>query len=95
MLAVCVTLTCAPGRIDRVADLLRANARAAVEVEPGCHRFDVARDAERPDVLFVYEVYDDEAAFAAHKTTAHYRAFQSASDGMIVSKSGFRGVLEG
>ena len=50
------------------------NAAASVRDEPGCSVFDVC---EKPDgsEIFLYEVYDDEAAFKAHLATPHYQKF--------------------
>lgn len=48
------------------------NARAARETEPGCRQFDVCRDPNDPSLFVLYEMYDDEAAIAAHRKTPHY-----------------------
>ena len=49
------------------------NATASRTREPGCRQFDVC---ELPDgTIFLYEIYDDEAAFKAHLATEHYKHF--------------------
>ncbi len=84
--AVVVTFTLHPDHIaDFMAPML-ANSHAAVRDEPGCRQFDVATDPDRPGDVFLYEVYDDAAAFAAHKTTPHYAAFDAATGPMIAAK---------
>ena len=45
---------------------MSVNSRVSVRDEPGCLVFDVLRDRADPDVLYLYEVYRDEAAFTAH-----------------------------
>jgi autoinducer 2-degrading protein len=53
--------------------LITEHARTTLATEPGCRRFDVlqaitesgAVDADR---ILLYELYDDEAALAAHQT---------------------------
>ena len=55
------------------------NARASLATEPGCRQFDVCRDPTDPALFFLYEVYDDEAAFQAHLRTAHFAAMERAS----------------
>ena len=40
--------------------------------EPGNIRFDVLRANDNPNQFVLYEVFADEAAAAAHKTTEHY-----------------------
>jgi quinol monooxygenase YgiN len=53
------------------------NARASRECEPGCRQFDVCADPNDPHVIFLYELYDDRAAFDAHLATAHFKAFDA------------------
>lgn len=48
------------------------NALASTATEPGCRQFDVCVDPERDNVFFLYEIYDDDAAIAAHLATAHF-----------------------
>jgi len=55
--------------------------------EPGCLRFDVCIDREREERVFLYEIYDDAAAFQAHLGTAHFRAFDRDAGPMLVSKA--------
>jgi (4S)-4-hydroxy-5-phosphonooxypentane-2,3-dione isomerase len=51
-----------------------ANAEASRAREPGCRQFDVCESADGSRI-FLYEVYDDEAAFEAHLATDHYLGF--------------------
>jgi autoinducer 2-degrading protein len=61
------------------------NAAASLRDEPGCHRFDVSfsTDGRR---CFLYELYTDEAAFAAHRETAHFAEFNHAAQLMMENK---------
>ena len=43
--------------------------------EPGCRRFDVLVDPKDPTQAMLYEIYDDEAAFATHQTTEHFKRY--------------------
>jgi autoinducer 2-degrading protein len=81
-LVVLVEMLAKPGAADRVAALLKTNA-AASRGEPGCRRFDICADPARPERRVLYEIYDDEAAFAAHLNTAHYRAFAGATADLL------------
>ncbi len=47
------------------------DARGSVDNEPGCLRFDVIQDAGDPNRIWLYEVYQDEAAFEAHLQSPH------------------------
>ena len=45
--------------------------------EEGCRRFDVCADPSDPARIFLYEIYDDKAAFDAHLSSAHFKAFDA------------------
>lgn len=61
------------------------NAAASLSDEPGCHRFDVSFSADGRR-SFLYELYDDEAAFAAHRETPHFAEFNRAAQPMTENK---------
>jgi quinol monooxygenase YgiN len=84
--AVCVTFRILPGWTDAFAALVAAQARASLE-EPGCRVFDVWHDPARPGEVFLYEIYDDAAAFDAHLATRHFLSFDAKTRGMIADKS--------
>lgn len=86
MYAVTVTFTLVPGQEAAFLPLIEENARASRETEPGCRQFDVCTDPARPGEVFLYELYDDLAAFEAHKETAHFRTMGEASRGMVASR---------
>ncbi|MFK3772074.1 putative quinol monooxygenase [Pseudomonas sp. NPDC089406] len=62
-----------PGSADAFLTAIQANAAASVATEPGCLVFDVSQDREDPDVIYLYEIYQDDAAYEAHTLTAHFR----------------------
>lgn len=65
-------------------------ARQAAESlaqEPGCSVFDVWTGADRPDEVYLYEVYDDRAAFDAHLASPHFLAFDAEVAPMVRSKT--------
>ncbi|HWA00897.1 MAG TPA: antibiotic biosynthesis monooxygenase [Caulobacterales bacterium] len=51
---------------------------AACRAEPGCRAFDVSFDAVEPEKMRFFEVFDDEAAHAAHDATPHVAAWRAA-----------------
>ncbi|EZH76368.1 antibiotic biosynthesis monooxygenase [Ectopseudomonas composti] len=63
-----------PGSFEAFMDAMQVNAAASVRDEPGCLTFDVMRDRSDADLVWLYEVYVDEAAFEAHTQTAHFLA---------------------
>lgn len=63
---------------DGTAEDFAANMRRHAERsrgEPGCRLFEVAQDHTDPNWFVLYERYDDEAAYIAHRATPHYKRF--------------------
>ena len=87
MFVVCVEFEIEPGQTDVFMAAVRTNAKQSFNQEVGCRQLDVCDDRQIPNSVFLYEVYDDEAAFEAHKLTLHYGAFYQATGGMVVNKS--------
>ena len=71
-----------PERIEAFKAATDENARASRQ-EPGVARFDFLQQTDDPSRFVLCEVYRDQAAVAAHKETAHYRAWVTAVDGMF------------
>jgi len=61
-----------PGEEEAVEQILRENA-AESRLEPGCRMFEVARSTEQPRTYVLYEQYDDQDAFQAHRTSEHFK----------------------
>jgi quinol monooxygenase YgiN len=75
----------------RFVDLVQENARTSVAREAGCLRFDVLLSAGNE--IFLYEIYRDEAAFADHLASAHFKSFDAGTRDLIVSKQVTTGTL--
>lgn len=73
MIVLLVKYRVKAGRQEQVEAALQRMAKLVAEREPGCRRYDVARSTEQEDLLLLYELYDDDAAFAAHRETAHFK----------------------
>ncbi len=84
--AVCVTFRIEPGHMAAFARLVAGQASASLG-EPGCRVFDVWHDPARPEEVFLYEIYDDAAAFDAHLATAHFRSFDAETRGIVAAKA--------
>lgn len=85
----------APQHVGAFDAAIHANAAASLADEPGCRQFDVCRDANDPTLFVLYEIYDDDAAVQAHLQAPHFRAFDAASAGWVVSKTVRRLKLPG
>jgi quinol monooxygenase YgiN len=72
-LAVTATWEAREGEADTVADVLARFAPKARE-EPGVKLFLVHRGIANPAQFLFYELFQDEAAFAAHQQTGHFQS---------------------
>jgi quinol monooxygenase YgiN len=71
-LALAATWEAKDGEADAIADILRRMA-VAVRSEPGTLLFWPHRSLSDERVFFLYELFADEASFAAHQQTAHFK----------------------
>lgn len=82
-----------PGSRDEFIEAIVGDAIGSVNHEPGCRRFDVIQDADDENRVWLYEIYDDEAAFKAHLETPHFIKFRDATADIIVD--GLQGAALG
>jgi (4S)-4-hydroxy-5-phosphonooxypentane-2,3-dione isomerase len=74
------SLTVHVDAVDEFRSMIAANAAASVRNEPGCARFDVVELDGDEHRFALYEIYDDAAAFEAHKQTEHFAAWRKVAD---------------
>ena len=86
MYVVTVEFTIDPARWNDFLPLMLENAARSRNDEPGCRQFDVCTDAARPGLVFLYELYDDAAAFDAHLAAPHYLSFAAATKAMVTRR---------
>jgi len=86
MYVVTVRFRIKPEHSQGFMPLMLSNASDSLRNEAGCHRFDVCSDSERPDDLFLYEIYADSSAFDTHLQSPHFREFDEKTQHMIASK---------
>jgi (4S)-4-hydroxy-5-phosphonooxypentane-2,3-dione isomerase len=75
-----------PAQLAAFMPLMSESAKASLRDEKGCRHFDVCRPRDVPNRVFLYEIYDDEAAFQAHLQTDHFKAFAAATKDMITAR---------
>lgn len=88
--AIVATIEVAPGRIDEYLPLLMAHRARSLESEPGTLQFDVVRPRDDQTKLMLYEVYQDDAAFDAHRNGPSIARLFEESAAMGVKISGTR-----
>ncbi|MEM6407765.1 MAG: putative quinol monooxygenase [Pseudomonadota bacterium] len=86
MYAVTVSFTIKEGQLDAFLPLMLQNARLSLAHEPDCHQFDVCTDVDRPNEVFLYELYTDAAGFQAHLGSAHFKRFDAEVAEMVGAK---------
>jgi len=90
MFAVVVSVFVKEDHVEDFIEAIRANHLGSIE-EPGCVRFDVLQAVGDPTRFTLYEVYRDEAAFAAHQKTPHYLTWREAvTDWMAQPRQGLK-----
>jgi quinol monooxygenase YgiN len=71
---IVAVLTARPGKAEALQALLLGMA-SDCRAEPGNLRWDVWRDQANADHFVLDELYADNAAVAAHRETAHFKAY--------------------
>jgi len=66
--------TALPGNEDRVAAAIAKLAEPS-RAEPGIVFYQPHRDPDNPGVFFFYEQYVDKAAYEAHGSSEHFKAY--------------------
>lgn len=87
MYVVTVSFETNPTDADAFLTRMRLQAAESLAAEPGCHQFDVCTSPERPGQVFLYELYEDRAAFDAHLASAHFQAFDADVAPMVTAKT--------
>ena len=84
---VTVTFTVVPEHRMSFLKAVRHQATVSLAAERACRQFDVCVDPERPETVFLYEVYDDASAFQAHLATPHFHHFDDTVRGWVTAKT--------
>lgn len=87
MHVVTVEFVVDPTQWETFLPLMLDNAARSRHDEPGCRQFDVCTDASRPATVYLYEIYDDRAAFDVHLASPHFKSFAAATQAMIAKRT--------
>ena len=79
MFTLVVDLNVKPEMRQRFLAEIEENAAASLRDEPGCLRFDVVQDNDDANHFLLYENYEDEAAFEAHRSAPHFPRWREAA----------------
>lgn len=93
MIAINVILEIHPERVDEFLQLMGANAVASRQ-EPGCVRFEISKQSDKPNVFALSELYQDQDAVEAHYATEHVARWRAAAaTDLVVSRHAVRGEV--
>jgi (4S)-4-hydroxy-5-phosphonooxypentane-2,3-dione isomerase len=81
-----VELDIDPGETAKFIEAIKENGAASVK-EPGCREFNISVLASNPNKVVLYEIYDNEAAVAAHRTTDHFKKYQATTAKMVTGRN--------
>ena len=81
-----VDLDIVPSETAKFLEAVKENGEFAVK-EPGCREFNVTVLANNPNHVFLYEVYENEAALTAHRAGEHFKKFQAATANMVTGRN--------
>jgi (4S)-4-hydroxy-5-phosphonooxypentane-2,3-dione isomerase len=81
-----VDLVIVPSEMPKFLEAIKENGANAV-TEPGCRVFNIAVLNTSPNHVFLYEVYDNEAALEAHRQTPHFKKYAAATKDMIADRA--------
>ena len=86
MYVITVTFNIKPTHRSEFMTAMLENAKSSLEKEEGCHQFDVCTELEKPNIIFLYELYTDKSAFDAHLASAHFNEFNDKTANWLDSK---------
>ena len=80
-----VDLDVVPSQIQPFLAAIKENGAATVK-EAGCRQFDILALATDPNHIFLYEVYENEAAYLAHRSSEHFKKYAATTKDMIARR---------
>jgi (4S)-4-hydroxy-5-phosphonooxypentane-2,3-dione isomerase len=86
MLAITVRFHIEPLHEEAFLERVQRQATDTLDREPACRQFDVCRNPQNSREVFLYEIYEGEAAFTAHLTMPHFLAFDADVKAMVRDK---------
>ncbi|WP_459557395.1 putative quinol monooxygenase [Lacunimicrobium album] len=86
MIAVVVKFVVKSQYIDDFRAAIKIHASNTLTNEPGCKQFDVCRDPQNDQIIFLYEVYESPEALAVHQKAPYLAKFGQIAGEMIENR---------
>ncbi len=87
MHVITVTFKTNPGHEAAFLARVRQQAEDSLAREELCHQFDVCTHDDNSNEVFLYEIYEDPAAFQAHLDSQHFLDFSRDIQDMVADKT--------
>ena len=87
MFVVTVVFEVKPGCAEDFRAAVLRQAQVSLSHEKACHRFDVCRDEDLATRFFLYEIYEDKAAFELHLASDHFADFDGKVGPWVTGKT--------
>lgn len=92
--AVVVEFEINPEKIQRFKHRVTQQAADSLNNEEGCLVFEVWASNDKPNQIYLYEIYTDKAAFDLHLETDHFTEFdRDVADWVLAKKVGTWGEM--
>lgn len=86
MYVITVTFEIDPAHLESFRPLMQKQADNSLNNETGCQQFDVCYSTETTNHCFLYEKYDDRAAFDVHLAKDYFAEFDTAVTPLVLNK---------
>ena len=86
MYVVTVEFHITPENLSEFKSAMQQQAQNSMELEERCRHFDVCVSEKDPNHIFLYELYDDRAAFDLHLQSEHFLKFDSDVKDWVLEK---------
>jgi autoinducer 2-degrading protein len=81
-----VDIDVVPGKIENYLAAIKEVGAASIKSEPGCSEFDITVSQKDPNHLFIFEVYENAAAFDAHLKSDHYKKYAATAKEVVAKR---------
>jgi len=82
----------APADLQKFIEALKENGAATIK-EAGCRQIDISQSASNPNKIFIYEVYENEAAVQAHRASDYFKKYLATIKDIVVVKREIRPMV--
>ena len=81
-----IDLDIAPAEMDKYLAAVKENGAATIK-EPGCREYNIMVSTTNPNHVFLFEVYDNDAAAQAHRATEHFKKYAATTANMVTGRN--------